>query len=211
MATYTVTSVQRLDDYAVIQTLEPVAELATGQDFTLGSLAETTLNGAQTIYALPEYEYIGVDSQGDLLFNGAVPRVNQILFYDVGDDIGRATTNSVGTFTFTLTCTWVTGPSIKTYLGITTEAADDAFLVQCAAASNAFAYRRRIEAGYSDSLTTSPGGDATLGTLMIGGAYFRQRSSYNNVATFDGLGVAPSNGINPMVMQLLGINRPAVA
>ena len=89
---------------------------------------------------------------------------------------------------------------------------DAAFLTQCAAAANAFAYRRRVEAGYlQDSLTTSPGGDVTLGTIMVGAAYFRQRGSFNSIASFDGMGIAPATGITPMVMQLLGINRPQVA
>ena len=211
MATYTVTSVQRLDDYAVVQTLESISELAAGQSFTLSALAETTLNGSQTIYALPEYLYIGVDSQGDLRFDGNVSLDNQILFYDAGADIGRETTLSTGTLTYTLSCTWITGPQIKTYLGIQTDAADDLFLVECAAAANAFAYRRRLEANYHDGLSNAPSGDVQLGTKMIGGAYFRQRSSYNEIASFDGMGVAPANGVTPMIMQLLGINRPAVA
>ncbi len=62
-----------------------------------------------------------------------------------------------------------------------------------------------------DSLTTSPGGDVTLGTIMIGAAYFRQQGSYTALASFDGMGTPPANGITPMVLQLLGINRPQVA
>ena len=89
---------------------------------------------------------------------------------------------------------------------------DTALVTTAAAAANAFAYRRRYEAGYlQDSLTTSPGGDVTLGTIMVGAAYFRQRGSYNNIASFDGMGNPPATGITPMVMQLLGINRPQVA
>jgi hypothetical protein len=85
-------------------------------------------------------------------------------------------------------------------------------LTQCAAAANAFAYRRRVEAGYlEDSLTTSPGGDVTLGTIMVGAAYFRQQGSFTSLASFDGMGAPPSTGLSPMVMQLLGINRPQVA
>ena len=47
----------------------------------------------------------------------------------------------------------------------------------CASAANAFCYRRRQEAGYVDSLTTSPSGDVTLGTIQYGGALYRQRGS----------------------------------
>jgi hypothetical protein len=102
---------------------------------------------------------------------------------------------------------------IQEYVGLTSVTAEDAaLLVTCAAAANAFAYRRRLEAGYlSDSQTTVPSSDVLLGTIMIGAAYFRQRGSFNTIASFDGMGIAPSNGVTPMIMQLLGINRPQVA
>jgi hypothetical protein len=64
---------------------------------------------------------------------------------------------------------------------------------------------------HEDSLTTSPGGDVTLGTIMVGAAYFRQQGSFTSLASFDGMGAPPSTGLSPMVMQLLGINRPQVA
>ena len=138
---------------------------------------------------------------------------NQVLFYDAGDDLEFSTAVPTGTLTWTQTCTWITAAQIEDYLGLTLTGVDDAtFLTQCAAAANAFAYRRRVEAGYGqDSLTTSPGGDVTLGTIMVGAAYFRQRGSFNTIASFDGMGIAPATGITPMVMQLLGINRPQVA
>jgi hypothetical protein len=146
------------------------------------------------------------------MFDETVPRPNQLLFVDVGDDF-EYQFESLGTVTWTQTCTWITNTQISDYLDIpltSTNAA--ALLVQCAAAANAFAFRRRNEAGYlQDSLTTSPGGDVTLGTIMIGAAYFRQQGSYTALASFDGMGVPPANGITPMVLQLLGINRPQVA
>jgi hypothetical protein len=119
----------------------------------------------------------------------------------------------VGTLNFTPTCTWITAAQIEDYIGLELTGVDDAaFLVQCAAAANAFAYRRRVEAGYlSESLSTVPSADVSLGTIMVGAAYFRQRGSFNTIASFDGMGIAASNGITPMVLQLLGINRPQVA
>jgi hypothetical protein len=107
----------------------------------------------------------------------------------------------------------VSNTQIATYIDIPlTSANASTLLTQCAAAANAFAFRRRSEAGYlQDSLTVSPGGDVTLGTIMIGAAYFRQQGSYTALASFDGMGVPPANGITPMVLQLLGINRPQVA
>ncbi len=207
MATYTVTFHQRIADYAVVQTLEQV-DIQVGQTFDLSGLGHG-LNGTHVVYAIPAYLYAGVDSEGDLLFDGDVHIPNQILFYDVGDDLERSSTLSTGTLTFDPTCTWVTGPEIATYLNITPTAGDTTYLVQCAAAANAYAYRRRIEAGYVDSLTTVPGQDVKLGTLMIGSSYFRQRSAFNTIATYDQLGI-PTTGLSPMVLQLLGISKPLV-
>ena len=63
-----------------------------------------------------------------------------------------------------------------------------------------------------DSLTTSPGGDATLGTLMYCSALWRSRGSIESTyATFDQMGSAPQQSLTPVVKQLLGIPRPAVA
>jgi hypothetical protein len=88
---------------------------------------------------------------------------------------------------------------------------DDAFLTICAAAANQFAYRRRQEAGYIDSLTTVPSQDVKLGTVMYGGALYRQRGSIDTFASFDTMGTAPVLGLSPIIKQLLGIDRPQVA
>jgi hypothetical protein len=208
MAVYQVTFHQRLDNYAVVQTLtEPV--VAVGQSMTLASLGHG-LNGAHVIYDLPSYLFIGVDSEGDLLFDVNQPIPNQVLFYDAGDDLDRSST-LVGTMTYVETCTWVTGPQIATYLGITTAGDETAFLVQVAAAANSFCFRRRQESGYTDELTVSPGGDVTLGTLMYGSALFRQRGSVDQFASFTDMASAPTVGLSGIVKQLLGINRPQVA
>lgn len=210
MSVFTVTFHQRLDDYAVVQTLTDT-DISPGQSFTLASLGHG-LNGTHVAYACPQFLFLGTDTQGDLLFNSQVPIPNQVLFYSPGDDLERVSTLSTGTFTYTPTCTWITSTQIEDYIGLELTGVDDAaFLVQCASAANAFAYRRRLESGYTDSLSTVPSGDVSLGTIMIGAAYYRQRGSYNNIATFDGMGIAPSSGITPMVLQLLGINRPQVA
>ena len=212
MAVYTVIAHQRLSDYAVVQTLTDTP-IEPGQSITLGGLGHG-LNGTHTVLFCPQYEFIGVDNTtGEWMYNETVAIPNQVLFYDEGDDLEFSTAVPTGTLTWTQTCTWVTAGQIEDYLGLTLTGVDDAtFLTQCAAAANAFAYRRRVEAGYGqDSLTSSPGGDVTLGTIMVGAAYFRQRGSFNTIASFDGMGIAPATGITPMVMQLLGINRPQVA
>lgn len=212
MAVYTVIAHQRIDNYAVVQTLTDTP-IEPGQSITLAGLGHG-LNGTHTVLFCPQYEFTGTDGEtGEWLYNPTVPRANQVLFYDEGADLDWTTAVPTGTLTWTQTCTWITGAQIEDYLGIPLTSADDAsFLTQCAAAANAFAYRRRVEAGYlEDSLTTSPGGDVTLGTIMIGAAYFRQRGSFNTIASFDGMGAPPASGVTPMIMQLLGINRPQVA
>jgi hypothetical protein len=210
MAVFNITSRMRLDDYAVVQTLTDT-DITPGQTITIAGLGDG-FDGTFLVLACPQYEYVGTESDGTLMFDSTQPRPNQLLFVDVGDNF-EYEAEVLGTVTWTLTCTWITNTQISNYLDIpltSTNAA--ALLVQCAAAANAFAYRRRYEAGYlQDSLTTSPGGDVTLGTIMIGAAYFRQQGSYTALASFDGMGTPPANGITPMVLQLLGINRPQVA
>jgi hypothetical protein len=211
MAVFNITSAMRLDGYSVVQTLTNT-DISPGQTITIAGVGNG-FDGTFVVLACPQYEYVGTTGPGgDWMFNPNVPRANQLLFEDAGDDY-EYTVDVLGTVTWTQTCTWITNTQISNYLDIpltSTNAA--ALLVQCAAAANAFAFRRRSEAGYlQDSLTTSPGGDVTLGTIMIGAAYFRQQGSYTALASFDGMGTPPANGITPMVLQLLGINRPQVA
>jgi hypothetical protein len=210
MAVYSVTFKQLLDNYAVL-TLLTDSDIEVGQSITVASV-DATFNGTYTVYALPQYLYTGTDTQGNLLFDGQVPIANQVLFAKTASDVNRVAT-ATGTITWTVACTWIDDDMIQEYVGLTSVTAEDAaLLVTCAAAANAFAYRRRLEAGYlSDSQTTVPSSDVLLGTIMIGAAYFRQRGSFNTIASFDGMGIAPSNGVTPMIMQLLGINRPQVA
>jgi len=213
MATYTVTFKQLLDNYAVLQTLTDT-EIEIGQSITVASVA-APFNGTFIVYALPKYEYIGIDTDGDLLFNSNVSIPNQVLFACTGTDVNRVAT-ATGTITYTQTCTWITAAQLEVFLGagtITNPSDDYTLLTQAASAGNAFCYRRRQEAGYFDSLTTSPGGDATLGTLMYAAALWRARGSVQETfATFDSMGgAAPVSAMTPVIKQLLGIDRPQVA
>lgn len=208
MAVYTVTFKQLTSNYAVLQTLT-ANELEVGRSIIVAGVG-VPFNGTFTVYALPQYEFIGTDSDGDLLFNVDVAVPNQVLFACTGTDVDR--TAATGTLTFTPTCTWITATQIEDWLGIgTATAADTTFLTQCAAAVNQMAFRRRVEAGYFDSLTTSPSADVTLGTIMWGGALYRARGSVDVFASFNEMGTAPTIGLSPMIKQLLGIDRPQVA
>ena len=209
MATYQIIFAQLIDNYAVVQTLTN-PEIQPGESIVVASVS-ATFNGTKTVYAMPQYEFLGVDSDGDLLYNTSVPIPNQVLYYVAGTDTDRFAVIPQGTLTHTQSCTWVTGPQIATYLGITTAGDETAFLVQVASAANNFCYRRRQESGWTDSLTTSPGGDVTLGTLMYGSALYRQRGSVDQFASFTDMASAPVVGLSGLVKQLLGISRPQVA
>ena len=211
MATYSVTNKYLIDNFAVLQLLTP-SEIAVGQSITVAGV-DATFNGSNLVVrALPQYEYLGVDSEGDLLYDFQVPIANQVLYAKTADDVER--TAASGTVSYDPVCTWVTAAQVMTYLGITiTNPSDDyTLLTQSVSAGNQFCYRRRQESSYIDSLTTSPGGDATLGTLMYCAALWRSRGSIEaTYATFDGMGSAPQQSLTPIVKQLLGIPRPAVA
>jgi hypothetical protein len=210
MATYTVTFKQLLDNYAVLQTLTDT-EIEVGQSITVSAIG-APFNGTFVVYAMPKYEYIGIDTEGDLLFDANVSIPNQVLFACTGTDVGRIA--SSGTITYTQNCTWVTVAELITYLGveILNPSDDYTLATQARNAANDFCYRRRQESGYFDSLTTSPGHDVTLGTLMYAAALWRARGSVQDTfATFDGMGTASVSAMTPVIKQLLGIHRPQVA
>ena len=211
MATYSVIFHQRLDNYAVVQTLENT-DIAIGESITLAGLGHG-LNGTHTVYALPQYLYTGTDGEGNILLDANVPFPNQVMFYDADADLERSAAIPPGTLTYTQTCTWVTSAQVQLWLGLTSPSADETtFLAQCVSAGCQVAYRRRQEAGYFDALASSPSGDVTLGTIMLAGAYYRQRGSIDQFASFDQMGQAiTTNAFTPMVKQLLGIDRPQVA
>ena len=212
MATYKTASKQLLDNYACISTLENT-QISVGDSVTVASLG-SPFNGTFTVLACPQYAYAGVDGEtGEFIYDTSVLVPNQILYAATGSDVEFVAIYT-GTVAFTPTCTWVTVANLVTYLGVSiTNPSDDYTLAtQAVSAGNQFCSRRRAEAGYDDDLTTSPSGDVTLGTLMYCAALWRSRGSLENVfASFDNMGSAPQQSLTPIVKQLLGIDRPAVA
>ena len=210
MATYATASKQLLDNYACISTLEPT-DIQVGDSVVVGALG-APFNGTFTVLACPQYQYIGVDGvTGEFNYNVNVAVPNQILFACTGTDVEFVAIYT-GTVAFTPTCTWITATDIEDWIGIgTATAADTTFLTICAAAANAFCFRRRQEVGYSDSLTTVPSQDVKLGTVMYGGSLYRQRGSITDFASFDGMSTGSTSGLSPLVKQLLGVDRPQVA
>ena len=210
MAVYSVQQKYLTDNYAVIVLLTNADPLEVGQSVTIAGV-DATFNGTYTVVGLPQYYFTGVDDQGFFVYDIEAPIANQVLYAKTADNVNIVA--ATGTLTTTPVCTWITAQQIEDWLGIgTATAADTAFLTTCALAANSFAYRRRLEAGYrNESLTTVPNGSVSLGTIMYGGALYRQRGGVTDFATFDGLGTGGTMGLSPMIKQLLGVDRPAVA
>ena len=210
MAVYSVQQKYLTDNYAVIALLTNADPLEVGQSVTIAGV-DATFNGTYTVVGLPQYYFTGVDDQGFFVYDIEAPIANQVLYAKTADNVNIVA--ATGTLTTTPVCTWITAQQIEDWLGIgTATAADTAFLTSCALAANSFAYRRRLEAGYrNESLSTVPNGSVSLGTIMYGGALYRQRGGVTDFASFDGLGTGGTMGLSPMIKQLLGVDRPAVA
>jgi hypothetical protein len=177
MATYSTASKQLLDNYACISTLEPT-DIQVGDTVVVGGLG-APFDGTFTVLSCPQYRYTGVDSTtGEWTFDVNVAVPNQVLFACTGTDV-EFVVDFAGTVSFTPTCTWVSVADLVTYLGVTIANPSDDYTLatQAVSAGNQFASRRRAEAGYNDSLTTSPSGDVTLGTIMYCAALWRSRGS----------------------------------
>ena len=209
MAVYTVTNRYRVDNHEVVQLLTN-ADIEVGQSVTVATVGGG-FDGVQTVVACPLYLFIGIDDAGDHLYDYDVPLPNQVMWQGNGDDLARMPAS--GTLTYTPTCTWISEAELTAYLNITVASANDTVLIgQARAAANQFCWRRRMEAGYYDSLTTVPSADVKLGVLAYGAACYRARgSSGDTYATFDGMGTPTVVAMPGMVKQLLGIDRPAVA
>ena len=211
MAVFTVTFHQRIDDYAVVQTLE-ATEIGIGQSITLAGLGHS-LNGTHTVLAVPVYEYTGVDEEGDWLFDDQIIITNQLLFKDAGDDLERSAADPFGTLTWTETCTWIVAADVLSWLGISVATANDTtFVGVCTDAANAWAYKARKMAGYqAESLSTAPSSAVKLGTIMYAAALYRERGSIDSFASFQDMAVTAPTGSMGQIMRLLGIRRSQVA
>jgi hypothetical protein len=209
MAAYTVTHKQLTANYAVLGLLT-ATELEVGGSIVVTGV-DATFNGTYTVYALPQYLLIGIDDEGDLLYDYSVLIANQVLYAKTAATVERQAAS--GTVTYTPTCTWISEAELTAYLNITVASSNDTVLIgQARAAANQFCWRRRMEAGYYDSLTTVPSADVKLGVLAYGAALYRARgSSGDTYATFDGMGTPTVVALPAMVKQLLGIDRPAIA
>jgi hypothetical protein len=93
------------------------------------------------VRALPQYLFLGIDTQGDLLYDYQIPIADQVLYAKTASDVER--TAASGTVVNDPVCTWVTAAQVMTYLGITiTNPSDDyTLLTQSVSAGCQFAFR----------------------------------------------------------------------
>ena len=210
MATYSITHRMRLSNVAVIQTLT-ATDVTVGQSVTVAGVGNG-LDGTFTVVAVPTALLIDITDEGDPVYDWDVLIPNQIAYIDTGDDLERDDLTTFGTLTWTPTCTWITSSNVIEFLGISGATANDtAFITTCVNAANAWAYRKRQEAGYRDSLTTSPGGDVTLGTTMFAAAQYRRRGSIDGFQSFDVMDTTSPSMSMGDIHKLLGVNRSQVA
>ena len=209
MSEYSITHAQRIDDYAVIQTLE-VTEIGTGQVVTVTGVPG--FNGTFVVQAVPTYLYLGVNPEGDWLFDPAIILPNQLLYFSEDDDVARDAVIPQGTLEWEPVCTWASDQDVLDWLGIDPATPnDEAFVTTATNAANAFAYRRRRESGYFDSLTTVPGPDVLLGTIMYGATLYRERGSLDSFQSFDVMSTPAPVGAMGQILRLWGCNRAQVA
>ena len=209
MAVFTVTHAQRVDDYAVIQTLEST-DITVGQTIIVAGVGNN-FDATYIVQAVPTYYFIGVDSQGDFEYNYEIVIENQLLVKSDFSDYQRSA--ATGTVTWTQSCTWLssTAPVIE-FLGIASATANDtAFLTICVAAANAWCFKRRVQAGYHDSLTTVPDSSVLLGTTLYAAGLYRERGTTgDSYASFGDMSGPPLMTLG-RVNQLLGVKRSQVA
>jgi len=208
MAVFTVTHAQRVNDYAVIQTLE-ATDITIGQQIVVAGVGNN-FDATYIVQAIPTFLFAGVTSEGDFEYNYEFTITNQILVKSNFNDYQRAA--ATGTVTWTQTCSWTTVGNTQEFLGISSATANDtAFLTTCVAAANAWCFKRRVQAGYHDSLTTVPDGSVLLGTTLYAAGLYRERGTTgDSYASFQDMSGPPLMTLG-RVNQLLGIKRSQVA
>ena len=209
MATFTVTHAQRVDGIAVFQTLENT-DITIGQTIVVANVGNG-FNGTYIVQAIPTFYFHGVGIQGDYEYDYDVTILNQLLVVNAGTNVNRDT--ATGQITWTQTCTWLSSVApVQEFLGIASATANDtAFLTTCVAAANAWCFKRRVQAGYHDSLTTVPDGSVLLGTTLYAAGLYRERGTTgDSYASFQDMSGPPLMTLG-RVNQLLGVKRSQVA
>jgi hypothetical protein len=199
---------ERRDGYVCLQTLT-ATEILAGDSVTVAGVGEG-MDGTFTVLDITPYGFQGVDAEGDFDFDYSVFRENQIIYRDAGDDVERDVTTA-GTVTYSPTVTWIASGDVITWLGVEPANANDVeYLSSAVAASNAFCYRKRREAGYSDQTSVVPDAAVKQGTILYAAMLYRERGAVDGFASFDSFNTAAPTLSLSRVMQLLGCGRPQV-
>ena len=208
MAVFTVTHAQRVDDYAVIQTLE-ATDITIGQTIVVAGVGNN-FDATYIVQAVPTFGFVGVSVEGDFIFDYEVTITNQLLVKSNFDNYQRA--SATGTVTWTQSCTWTTVAAVQEFLGIASATANDtAFLTTCVSAANSWCFRRRVSAGYHDNLTSAPDAAVLLGTTLYAAGCYRERGTTgDSYASFGDMTGPPLMTLG-RVNQLLGIKRSQCA
>jgi hypothetical protein len=209
MAVFTVTHAQRVDDYAVIQTLE-ATDITIGQTIVVAGVGND-FDATYIVQAVPTFGYVGVSVEGDFIFDYEVTITNQLLVKSNFDNYSRA--SATGTVTWTQSCTWLSSVApVQEFLGIASATANDtAFLTTCVAAANSWCFSRRVQAGYHDQLNSAPNSAVLLGTTLYAAGLYRERGTTgDSYASFGDMSGPPLMTLG-RVNQLLGVKRSQCA
>lgn len=207
MATYDLAFHTRLDGVVVLQTFVETG-IQVGDSVVIAG-ANHGMSGTFTILSTQDFEYLGQSDEGDFEFDSDVIRLFQFLYLDAGDDVERST--ATGTVTFTPSVSWISSADVTSWLGIDVATANDtAFITVCVNAANNYIFRKRREAGYTDSQSTVPA-DVKLGTIMYAATLYRERGSADSFASFDAMSAIPIPSTMGRIMALIGCGRPQVA
>jgi len=210
MSVNTIIYAARVDNFAAVQTLT-LAPVQPGDSITIAGVTDTTFNTTATVFSIEAYELVSVDEYGVLEFNYDNPKPNQIIYANTGDKVVYDT--AVGTVTYTVSPSWTTSALVLSFLGIDVATANDtAFVAKCVSASNAWCFRKRREAGYTDSASTVPSADVEMGATLYAATLYRERgTSGDSYGGFDGMNNLPMPVTLHRIMQLLGCGRAQVA
>jgi hypothetical protein len=208
MATYDLAFHTRLDGVVVLQTFVETG-IQVGDVVTIAG-AGHNINGTHTVLSTQDNEYIGESDEGDFEFDSDVIRLFQFLFRDADGDLERSV--ATGTVTFTPSISWITNAMVLEFLGIDVATANDtAFITTCVAASNSYIFRKRREAGYTDSQSVVPDAAVKLGGILYASTLYRERGSADSFASFEAMSSIPIPSTMGRIMALIGCGRPQVA
>jgi len=208
MATLNLAFHTRLEGYAILQTF--VDTDIQSQDSVVVAGADHGFSGTHTVISTEPYLFMGVSEEGDLVFDYDTIMQNQFIYANAGTDYPRDV--ATGTVAFTPSPQWVTSADVTSWLGIEVATANDtAFIAVCVSAANSWAFRKRREAGYTDSLSSAPDGAAKLGTIQYAAIQYRSRGAVDGFSSFESMNMGTPTMSLGQIMALLGCGRPQVA